>query len=203
MVTFPVTQASTKALDRISGVYREEASRVGADGMLKGDRTGGGAEHRRKARSMSDYVGVNDEAEELPSVSALARFAIERERLAREMGIDELGGPATLGVVNIVGAHSHSHRKTGTKKRAPPGRGCSNGDSSAGAGGIHKEEGFSMGDGLGEGRSAGEILLEKLESVAEARSIEVMGWLFPRTCWFSTSPWLIGSFHGLDAVRTA
>lgn len=186
------------------GVYREEAGRVGAIGMLKGDRSGGGAGHRRKARSMSDYVGVNDEAEELPSVSALARFAIERERLAREMGVDELGGPATLGVVNVVGAHGHSHRKTGTKKRAPPGRGCSNGDNSAGAGRISEEEGFSMGDALGnEGRSAGEILLEKLESVAEARSIEVMGWLFPQTCWCSTSPWLIGSFRGLDAVRAA
>lgn len=195
---FPLTQVSTKALDRISSVYLEEADSVDGGGVLKGDRRGGGAGRRRKAPLLPDSVGSNNESGELPSVSALARFAIERERLAREMGVDELGGPATLGVVNVVGTNGHSRRKGGTPKRAKPIRGRDDGISSAGTGGIREGGGFSSEDSLGRvGRSAGEILLEKLESVAEARSIQVMGCLLPRIFRFSD---LVGAYSVLSRV---
>lgn len=116
-----------------------------------------------RSRSTSDA----EDPTGLPSVAALARFAIEREQLAREMGMDELGGPATLGVVN-VGAGGQGRRSngrtTGGKKRGSSRKGWNDGDTD-----IMKDEGAQR-----ERRNAGEVLLEKLESIAEARSTKVL-----------------------------
>lgn len=139
---------------------------------------------RGKARPISDGIsGRNSRNGELPSVAALARFAIERERMAREMGVDELGGPATLGVVNVRG-HSQGHGRAGKagggSKRAEnqqKGWNLTNDGSSEGGGEEALVAGANRGSVRAEMRSAGEMLLEKLESVAEARSIEV-GWEF-------------------------
>ncbi len=131
-------------------------------------------------------------------MATVARFAIERERLAREMGVDELGGPATLGVVNVGAAvtygqqqqqygyrnnakgggrgnkRARSHQRTGGKEGAVDG--VSSG-SRGGGGGIGGRDSPASEDDVpaAERRSASEVLLEKLESVAEARSIESAG----------------------------
>lgn len=143
--------------------------------------------HRGKARTISDGIdGRSSTNGELPSVAALARFAIERERMAREMGVDELGGPATLGVVN-VGARSQNQGRTGKgdggSKRARnqwKGRNLNN-DGGSGGGEESLVVGADKSSVRAETRSAGEMLLEKLESVAEARSIEVGGRLCGRS----------------------
>lgn len=167
-------------MDRLSGVYSDSTSRGGGVGRLKGNhRTGAAMGLRGKTRPISDGIaGRNSTNGELPSVAALARFAIERERMAREMGVDELGGPATLGVVN-VGGHSQSHGRAGKagggSKRAKNQQKGWNLNSDGGSGGGEEAlvAGANRGSVRAEMRSAGEVLLEKLESVAEARSIEV------------------------------
>lgn len=91
------------------------------------------------------------------------------------MGVDELGGAATLGVVN-VGAHGPGRRQEGQGeggKRGNPPRARStvtlNGGGEERAGVRGKDDAL-----LGmDRRSEGEVLLEHLERVAEARSIEV------------------------------
>lgn len=152
-------------------------------GIPKGNhRAGVAIGHRGKARAISDGVaGRSSTNGELPSVAALARFAIERERMAREMGVDELGGPATLGVVN-VGAHQNHGRAGkgggGSKLAKNQRKGWSlNNDGSSGGGEESLVVGADRSLVRAETRSAGEMLLEKLESVAEARSIEVGGGL--------------------------
>lgn len=100
---------------------------------------------------------------------AVARFAIERERLAREVGMQELSGPATLGVVNMSAKRYRGDSDGKTVRQQAPGRG--------GHGGMgSKEERRMKREGEEEQkdkRSPGEILLEKLESAAEARSFQV------------------------------
>lgn len=186
----PTNQGSTAkaAIDRISDVYRDRT------------RTSGG----KLANSGSTNKGkTNNQAGggELPNVATVARFAIERERLAREMGMEELGGPATLGVVNVGAAVAHGRRQnyhnlngqgggSGNKRPRNYHRGAGRGrpvDYSSGGGRrIGISENFSESDAalflpgaeaVTERRSAGEMLLEKLESVAEARSIESAGCL--------------------------
>lgn len=128
----------------------------------------------------------------MPNVATVARFAIERERLAREMGVDELGGPATLGVVNVGAASPARGRLQGHRNFTDKGGGRGNkrarnhtrrgkavDGSRAGARGAgHNAAGENAApapEEFEERRSAGEMLLEKLESVAEARSIESAG----------------------------
>lgn len=175
------------------------------------DRTRTGGE--KLANSGSTNKGkTNNQAGgggELPNVATVARFAIERERLAREMGVEELGGPATLGVVNIgaaaaavAAATAHGQRRdshnlngqgggSGNKRARNSHRGLRGGravDGRRGGGGRGTRVGENFSDsnaapfapgaeGVTERRSAGEMLLEKLESVAEARSIESAGGL--------------------------
>lgn len=176
-VFFSLDQARTKkALDRISCVYRDN-SRTGGGNRRSNVSRVGAANHRGLPRSTSEgAAGSTNTHVELPNVAAVARFAIERERLAREMGLDELGGPATLGVVN-VGAHGQDRgcdSKTGASskqvKHPRRGRSTVNGSGSGGNGGKNAT---CKNDVVEEETSAGEILLEKLESIAEARSIEV------------------------------
>lgn len=159
-------QASSKALVRISGVYGGGGTRTGGEN-LKGSL--GGVGHRKKTQTTTSD---GDESGELPSAVAVARFAIERERLAREIGMEELSGPATLGVVN-VGARRQRGGSDGNtgRQRAPARR---KGGGHGGGGGeagnrLRREEEEELQDG----RSAGEILLEKLESFAEARNFQV------------------------------
>lgn len=162
-------------------MYSDNNFRRGA-GKLKGSRAGAAVGRGGKARSISDgTAGRRSTNGEMPSVSALARFAIEREQMAREMGVDELGGPATLGVVN-VGARSQSHGRgekgSGNSKRAQHQRqGWNLNDDGGRGGGEEALVGADRSSVRAETRSTGEMLLEKLESVAEARSIEV-GWEF-------------------------
>lgn len=186
----PTHQGSTAkaTIDRISNVYRERA------------RTGGGKLANSGGTNKGNYQAGGGE---LPNVATVARFAIERERLAREMGVDELGGPATLGVVNIGAAAAAAHGQqrnnhnlkgqggvSGNKRvknsRRGAGRGAAIDRSSGGGRGTEIGENFSENDvtlfasgaeAVTERRSAGEMLLEKLESVAEARSIESAGGL--------------------------
>lgn len=173
---------TTKALNRVSGVYRDDP-KLGI-GKLKGSSSNsrvGAVERRGKTRLNFDSTASNSSstaAEELPSVAALARFAIEREQLAREMGVDELGGPATSGVVNVSAlaqGRGRNGKGTGGGKRAKNLRqgwsagDCSDGEGSEG-GAFQSKRYAPMG---GDSRFAGEMLLEKLESVAEARSMEV------------------------------
>lgn len=164
------------AIDRITDVY------------LDGGRVGRGK--AAKPGSTKSKAGRG----ELPNVATVARFAIERERLAREMGVDELGGPATLGVVN-VGAASAPHGKQqghrslndkgggrGSKRARNYEQGGGRGNTVDGSGGGGRRAGHNRENGaavsapepevVAERKSAGELLLEKLESVAEARSIE-------------------------------
>lgn len=184
----PTNQGNTAktAINRISDVYRD-GGRAGREKVAKP----GGAKVK---------VGGG----QLPNVATVARFAIERERLAREMGVDELGGPATLGVVN-VGAASAAHGQQqqqgrhglddkgggrGSKQTRNRERGGGRGSVTAyGSRGGGRRAGHNLtGDNgaalpaaepdvVAERRSAGELLLEKLESVAEARSIESAGGL--------------------------
>lgn len=172
-------QASSKALVRISGVYGGGSSaRVGRD---KPEGGSGGAWHRSKARSATSN---SDQEGELPNATALARFAIERERLAREVGMEELGSPATLEVVNmgVRRQTSESNCGTGTKGRSHARK---KGGGRKGGQGDGKYEQWTWGRDeeqqlVQDSRSASEILLEKLESVAEARSFQVRFQLHPK-----------------------
>lgn len=166
------------AIDRISDVYRD----------------GGRAGWRKAAKPGSTKSKAS--GGELPNVATVALFAIERERLAREMGVDELGGPATLGVVN-VGAASAAHGQQqghrslndrgggrGSKRARNHDRGGGRGktvDVGRGGGSLSlvDENGAALAASdpnvVAERKSVGELLLEKLESVAEARSIDSAG----------------------------
>lgn len=184
----PTNQGNTAkaAIDRISDVYRDGGVASGRGKVAKPGST------KSKARAGGG---------ELPNVSTVARFAIEREWLAKEMGMDELGGPATLGVVNVgatSAAHGQqqSHRNLndrgggrGNKRARNHERGGGRGKAVDGSRGGGRRSGHNLvsenGDARSapepevviERRSAGELLLEKLESVAEARSIESAGGL--------------------------
>lgn len=165
-------QAASKSLVRISGVYGGGSSaRVGRDKPKGGS---GGAWHRSKARSTTSN---NDQAEELPNATALARFAIERERLAREMGMEELGSPATLEVVNVGVRRqtSESNCRSGTsgKGHARKIGGGWKGEQGGGEDEQRMRTEEEEQQRVRDSRSASEILLEKLESVAEARSLQV------------------------------
>ena len=158
---------------------------------------GGGRAGRGKVEKPGSTKSKAGGGGELPNVATVARFAIERERLAREMGVDELGGPATLGVVN-VGAASAPHGQQqghrylsdkgggrGGKRARNHERGGGRGSSVDGSRGGGRRVGHDHESGavlpapepevVAERKSAGELLLEKLESVAEARSIESAG----------------------------
>lgn len=173
------------AIDRISDVYRNGGGRAGRGKAAK------------PGSSTKNKAGAGGE---LPNVYTVARFAIERERLAREMGVDELGGPATLGVVNVGAALSPNRQQQQQQSRRNltdrgGGRGNKRARNHERGGGRGKAvDGGSRGGGrrageneadlpapepevVAERRSSGELLLEKLESVAEARSIESAGGL--------------------------
>lgn len=130
----------------------------------------GNGSQGKLARKSSETASRSAESG-LPSVTAVARFALERERLAREMGLEELGGPATLGVVN-VGGHCPGRRRdgndNGNKRKKSQNDQRTKEDGGAGPG----ERGGKVADG-----NRGEALLETLERVAEARSVEVRVYL--------------------------
>lgn len=163
-----ILQAAVTALGRISVMYGGGGSTIAA-GKSKSN-SGTAYRHRGQTRSTTSNT---DKSGGLPSVAALARFAIERERLAREMGMEELAGPATLGVVNVVagsqgrGSDGKVGRKPGVVRRESAGDGSNRGAKGQWMAGEERAE-----EAQGR-RIVGEILLEKLESVAEARSIQV------------------------------
>ncbi|CAM9090655.1 unnamed protein product [Hapterophycus canaliculatus] len=183
-----VTKTGKAAMDRISGIYSD------------GPRTGGARVVKQGNKNISDKSKKKSKTRgsELPNVATVARFAIERERLAREVGVDELGGPATLGVVN-VGAAGVYGQSQGVRRfnGESGGRGSKQGRNHEQRWGKEKGRDGSSGGGrkcieiesnengaiyptpamelVAERKSAGEMLLEKLESVAEARSIESAG----------------------------
>ncbi|CAM9417387.1 unnamed protein product [Ectocarpus fasciculatus] len=177
-------------MERVSSVYGEGTKTGGRNHSKSG---GGNKSKKGTSRKTGDGGGAF--GGELPNVATIARFAIERERLAREMGVDELGGPATLGVVNVgVAAAAHGRRQndgnlhdeagaTGSKRAKNQQRGRGRGGDVDGRSGVGDH---GMGDitvsplpassgALGGEKIAGETLLDRLESVAEARSIESAG----------------------------
>ncbi|CAM9178368.1 unnamed protein product [Scytosiphon promiscuus] len=175
-----LSQKEKAAMDRISGVYGDGPRTGGVRVTQRNKHTSGKKKKNGKAR-----VG------ELPNVATVARFAIERERLAREMGVDELGGPATLGVVNVgvasVDGRSRASRRFNGEGGGPgstlarnhqQGRGKERGripDDGSGSDDDGAPASSQAPEAVAQRKSAGEMLLEKLESVAEARSIESAG----------------------------
>lgn len=155
-------------LDHLSNVYRSEPKASSRRGKTTlGTTNLNGNSSRGKLARKSSETASRSVKSGLPSVTAVARFALERERLAREMGLEELGGPATLGVVN-VGAYCPGRRRemddSGNKQRKSRNDQRTNEGGGAGPG--------EKGGGVAEG-DRGEALLKKLERVAEARSVEV------------------------------
>lgn len=177
-------------MERMSSVYGE-GTKTGGRNHAKS----GGSNNSKKGTSRKTGGGGGAVGGELPNVATIARFAIERERLAREMGVDELGGPATLGVVNVgVTAAAHKRRQNkgnlndevggvGSKRvknhQQRRGKG-GDVDGSNGVGDYRIGENTvnplpAASEALAGEKIAGETLLDSLESVAEARSIESAG----------------------------
>lgn len=128
---------------------------------------------RNASRKMKSRPTPNEEhgAGRL-DVTAVARFALERERLAKEMGMDELSGPATLGVVNVGAGGGPRQKRIKLRPGAKHAPGHTDGANGTDHDGDKQNDG-RKGEKRDGGRSAGEILLEKLESVAEARASQV------------------------------
>lgn len=180
-------------MERMSSVYGEGTK----TGGRKHAKSGGSNKSKKGTSRKTGGGGGGGGAVggELPNVATIARFAIERERLAREMGVDELGGPATLGVVNVgVTAAAHGRRPNngnlnnevggiGGKRvknhQRRRGRG-GDVDGSNGVGDYRFGENTvnplpAASGALAGEEIAGETLLDRLESVAEARSIDSAG----------------------------
>ncbi|CAM9757468.1 unnamed protein product, partial [Ectocarpus sp. 8 AP-2014] len=177
-------------MERMSSVYGE-GTKAGGRNHAKS----GGSNKSKKGTSRKTGGGGGAVGGELPNVATIARFAIERERLAREMGVDELGGPATLGVVNVgvtVATHGRRQKKgnlndevggIGKKRGKNPQQRRGKGGDVDGSNGVGD---YRIGENtvnplpaasraLAGEKIAGETLLDRLESVAEARSIESAG----------------------------
>ncbi|CAM9580288.1 unnamed protein product, partial [Phaeothamnion confervicola] len=94
-------------------------------------------------------------------VTMLARFAVERDRMAREVGLEELGSPATSGVLGFGLGKSQSQ----SQRRHPsssPGRRSSQEAAAASGRGTGGEVGIL----------AQERRLAELEALAEARMVQ-------------------------------
>ncbi|CAN0360223.1 unnamed protein product, partial [Ectocarpus sp. 12 AP-2014] len=181
---------SKAIMERMLSVYGEGTKTGGRNHAKLG-----GSNKSKKGTSKKTSGGGGAVGGELPNVATIARFAIERERLAREIGVDELGGPATLGVVNVgVTAAAHGRRQNkgnpndevggvGSKRvkyhQHRRGKG-DDVDGSSGVGDYRAGENTAnplpaASGALAGEKIAGETLLDRLESVAEARSIESAG----------------------------
>ncbi|CAM9159969.1 unnamed protein product, partial [Choristocarpus tenellus] len=112
-----------------------------------------------------------------PNLTLLARFALEREKLAREMGVEELAEPATSGVVHIAGGGRGEQVKVGkgVGERRRQKKSVKVEGSRLSHGQQHGNgNGFQVGGKVNEqGKTSGECLLEELEAVAEARAAQV------------------------------
>lgn len=161
-------------LDHLSKVYRSEPKASSRRGKTKlGTTTTNpkGNSSRGKLARKSSETASRSAKSGLPSVTAVARFALERERLAREMGLEELGGPATLGVVN-VGAYCPSQRRESDDSENKRRKSRNDQRTNEGGGAGPGERWMEIAEG-----DTGEALLETLERVAEARSVEVRVYL--------------------------